>query len=135
MNADGVHIGQEDESADTVRRKIGDKILGVSVHTIDEAKLAIKQGADYLGIGPIYPTDTKPDAEKPRGFILIQQLKESGIDIPIVGIGGIDKVNASSVAAAGADGVSVISAISHSNTPKASASSLKKSVENGLSIY
>ncbi len=121
LNADGVHLGQEDESAETVRRKIGDKILGVSVHTIDEAKRAINHGADYLGIGPIFPTDTKPDAKKPRGFILIQQLKDSGIDIPIVGIGGINEVNASSVAAAGADGVSVISAISQSNTPQASA--------------
>lgn len=130
LDADGVHIGQEDESADRVRDKMGDKILGVSTHTVEEAELAIKQGADYLGVGPIFPTWTKPDAEKPQGFLYLQELREKGFRIPIVGIGGIDTINAASVIGAGADGVSVISAISNSDSPRSSAALLKKAVDN-----
>jgi thiamine-phosphate pyrophosphorylase len=112
LNADGVHIGQEDESVEVVRNRIGDKILGVSAHNMKEAMLAIEQGADYLGIGPVFPTKTKEDAREAAGFTLIQELRKSGNDIPIVGIGGINPENSASVVEAGADGVSVISAIS-----------------------
>lgn len=112
LDADGVHIGQEDESVEVVRNRIGDKILGVSAHNMEEAMLAIEQGADYLGIGPVFPTKTKEDAREAAGFTLIQELRKSGNDIPIVGIGGINPENSASVVEAGADGVSVISAIS-----------------------
>ncbi|WP_147535339.1 thiamine phosphate synthase [Bacillus marasmi] len=113
LDADGVHIGQEDESVESVRARIGDKILGVSAHTIEEAELAISQGADYLGIGPVYPTKTKEDAREAAGFTLIQELRNMGNPIPIVGIGGINRENCAAVVAAGANGVSVISAISN----------------------
>lgn len=112
IDADGVHIGQDDESAETVRKRIGDKILGVSAHTVEEAERAIAEGADYLGIGPVFPTTTKEDAKEAAGFTLIQELRKQGCDIPIVGIGGINFQNCASVIEAGADGVSVISAIS-----------------------
>jgi len=62
LNADGVHIGQEDEPIERAREKIGDRILGVSVHRAEEAQAAIEKGADYLGVGPIFPTKTKEDA-------------------------------------------------------------------------
>lgn len=112
IDADGVHVGQDDESVETVRERIGDKILGVSAHSIEEAELAIAQGADYLGVGPVFPTTTKEDAREAAGFTLIQQLRSIGCDVPIVGIGGINSSNCASVIEVGADGVSVISAIS-----------------------
>ncbi len=112
LNADGVHIGQEDESAAAVREKIGNKILGVSVHTREQAYEAIQQGADYLGLGPVFSTTTKEDAKAAAGIALIQSLRKEGLTIPMVGIGGITAENAPLVMDAGADGVSVITAIS-----------------------
>lgn len=112
LNADGLHIGQEDEPVMNIRKKIGDKILGVSAHSLEEAKIAIKNGADYLGLGPIFPTKTKEDAKEVRGTTLIEELRANGLDIPIVGIGGITIDNARTVMKAGADGVAVITAIS-----------------------
>ncbi|WP_379132121.1 thiamine phosphate synthase [Paenibacillus sp. sgz500958] len=112
LDADGVHIGQEDAPAAIVRRQLGPgKIVGVSAHTLEEARQAIYDGADYLGIGPIYPTSSKDDARPVQGTSLIQELRRSGLRIPLVGIGGITSANAEPVMAAGADGVSVISAI------------------------
>ncbi|NRD79449.1 thiamine phosphate synthase [Bacillus sp. BRMEA1] len=129
IDADGVHIGQEDEPVKKVREKIGDKILGVSVHSEDEAITAIKGGADYFGIGPIFPTSTKEDAKPARGPILIQELRQKGYTIPIVGIGGITIDNAFSVVEAGADGVSIITAISQASSPREAANALRRNVE------
>jgi len=128
LDADGVHIGQDDEPVSDVRKKIGDKILGVSAHSEEEVKSAIENGADYLGLGPIFPTSTKEDAKAVQGTRLIEELREKGYDIPIVGIGGIKVENARSVIKAGADGVSVITAISHSETIKETTSKLKQAV-------
>ncbi|GAA0502526.1 thiamine phosphate synthase [Salinibacillus aidingensis] len=111
LDADGVHVGQDDEAARFVRRRMGNKILGVSAHTIDEAHQAIHDGADYLGIGPIFPTASKADAKKAQGPELIKHFRNQEINVPIVGIGGITSANAQEVIEAGADGVSVISAI------------------------
>lgn len=112
MNADGVHIGQEDEPIEIVRRKIGNRILGVSSHDVNEARVALESGADYLGVGPMFPTNTKNNCSEVRGPKIIQLLRTNGIDIPLVGIGGIHTGNASQVLEAGADGVAVISEIS-----------------------
>ncbi|PWW31857.1 thiamine-phosphate diphosphorylase [Cytobacillus oceanisediminis] len=128
INADGVHIGQEDEPASVVRKKIGNKILGVSAHNLGEAKKAIADGADYLGVGPIYPTSTKKDAKAVQGLSFIRELKNANINIPLVGIGGITAENAAPIIGAGADGVSVITAISQADSPEASARMLYKSV-------
>ncbi|MNZ89968.1 Thiamine-phosphate synthase [compost metagenome] len=111
IDADGVHIGQDDDNAAEVRDRIGDRILGVSAHTVSEAKLAVQHGADYLGIGPIYPTHSKDDAHEVQGTEILRELRENGIDIPLVGIGGINEARAVDVIRAGADGVAVISAI------------------------
>lgn len=130
IGADGVHIGQEDAAVRAVREKIGEKkILGVSVHSPEEAMLAIKEGADYFGIGPVFPTKTKADAKPSRGTTLIEALRKDGWEIPIVGIGGISIENARSVVQAGADGISVITAISHANSPLEAARGLRKSVD------
>jgi thiamine-phosphate pyrophosphorylase len=128
LNADGVHIGQEDEHVEDVRKKIGDKIIGVSVHSYEEAIAAAAGGADYFGIGPVFPTKTKEDAKPSNGTKLIEELRERGLSIPIVGIGGITPENAGTVIEAGADGVSVITAISYANCVTEAAKALRKSV-------
>lgn len=129
IDADGVHIGQEDEVVKTVREKIGDKrILGVSVHSTEEAMSAISAGADYFGIGPVFPTKTKADAKPSSGTTLIEKLRKEGCEIPIVGIGGITTENARSVVDAGADGVSVITAISQAESPLEAARALRNGV-------
>ncbi|PFG06250.1 thiamine phosphate synthase [Bacillus sp. es.034] len=112
LNADGVHIGQEDESVGTVRKKLGDKILGISAHNVREAKLALDAGADYLGVGPMFQTTTKNDCRPVQGPRVIESMREAGIRLPIVGIGGIHYDNVHKVIEAGSDGVAVISAIS-----------------------
>ena len=130
IDADGVHIGQEDEPIQIVRERIGSKILGISVHTIEEAEMARKEGADYFGIGPIFPTLTKKDARSTQGTTLIQALRANGCTTPIVGIGGITTENAATVIKAGADGVSVITAISHAESPLLVAKTLRQRVQN-----
>jgi len=130
LDADGVHIGQEDEPVKWVREKIGSrKILGVSVHSEKEARLALQGGADYFGIGPVYPTKTKADAKPSRGTELIKLLRAGDIMTPIVGIGGITSENAAAVVEAGADGVSVISAISIAESPLEAAQAIRKNIE------
>jgi thiamine-phosphate pyrophosphorylase len=126
LDADGVHIGQEDEDAAQVRKAIGDKILGVSVHNLKEAEKAKRAGADYFGVGPIFPTLTKKDTRAVQGTALIEELKD--FEIPIVGIGGINADNAVVVREAGADGVSVITAISHADNVKEATSKLREKV-------
>ncbi|MFB6468069.1 thiamine phosphate synthase [Cytobacillus sp. Hz8] len=132
LGADGVHIGQEDESIESVRKRVGNKIIGVSVHSFEEAIKAIEGGADYFGMGPIFPTKTKADAKTPKGTTLIEQFRNWGITIPIVGIGGITENNAGAVIKAGADGVSVITAISEAHSPKEVAKAIRKNVEADL---
>lgn len=113
LGADGVHIGQDDESAEYVRGRIGDRILGVSAHTVEEARRAIVHGADYLGIGPIYPTTSKDDAKEAQGPGKLREMRAAGIKLPMVGIGGITVERVEEVICAGADGVAVISAVTH----------------------
>lgn len=128
LDADGIHIGQDDESAQEVRRRIGDKILGVSTHNLEEVEKAIAQGADYVGIGPIYSTITKEDAKPAQGTKLIKEVRNNGIVIPIVGIGGITSENAAPVMKSGGNGVSVITAISLAVDPAKSARELKDTI-------
>jgi thiamine-phosphate pyrophosphorylase len=112
LNADGVHVGQEDESIELVRAKMAGKIVGISAHNVEEAKLALEKGADYIGVGPVFPTLTKTDTRAVQGTTVIKSIRDEGLQIPIVGIGGITVENAPMVIEAGSDGVSVISAIS-----------------------
>ncbi|GMR64085.1 MULTISPECIES: thiamine phosphate synthase [Bacillus] len=132
LDADGVHVGQDDEGITTVREKMGDKIIGVSTHTIEEASWAIENGADYLGVGPIFPTSTKKDTKAVQGTKGLAHFREQGIRIPIVGIGGITIENTASVIEAGADGVSCISAISLSESAYESTRKLAEEVNKSL---
>lgn len=118
IEADGIHIGQEDEDPLNVKKMIGDKILGISAHNLEEANKALAQGANYLGVGPMYETTTKKDIREVKGPEVIIELRENNLSIPIVGIGGIQKGLIKPVIEAGADGVAVISAISRSENPR-----------------
>jgi thiamine-phosphate pyrophosphorylase len=111
-DADGVHVGQEDLPASVARRILGaGKILGVSAETVEEAIRAEEDGADYLGVGPVFEArGTKADAGEPVGIELIAQIRRR-CRLPIVAIGGINAENARKVREAGADAVAVISAI------------------------
>ncbi|MCG0275073.1 MAG: thiamine phosphate synthase [Thermosediminibacteraceae bacterium] len=110
VDADGVHVGQEDIPAKAVRKIMGpEKILGVSAKTVEEAIKAEQDGADYLGVGAVFPSPTKPSS-KAIGLEGLKEIK-SKVKIPVVAIGGITKDNAKEVLAAGADGLSCISAV------------------------
>ncbi|OQA59715.1 MAG: Thiamine-phosphate synthase [Euryarchaeota archaeon ADurb.Bin294] len=111
VQADGVHLGQDDLPLSAARLLAPRPfIIGVSVGTVEEAVLAEKGGADYLGVGPVYPTGTKADAGPAVGPGLIRSIRER-VAIPIIAIGGINLTNAGDVLAAGADGIAVISAV------------------------
>ena len=110
MNADGVHVGQSDMEAQDVRAILGpDKILGVSAQTVEQALLAQKRGADYLGVGAVFPTGSKDDAVE----VSHETLKAicEAVSIPVVAIGGIGVKNVQELAGSGIDGIAVISAI------------------------
>jgi thiamine-phosphate pyrophosphorylase len=108
--ADGIHIGQNDMKAKDVRKIIGrDKILGVSAQTVEQAISAENDGADYIGVGSIFPTSTKLDAEG----VSLETLREicNAVSIPVVAIGGINEDNIMKLAGSGIDGIAVVSAI------------------------
>lgn len=110
VDADGVHVGQSDMEAGDVREKLGpEKIIGVSVRTVEQALLAQQRGADYLGVGAVFPTSTKPDAAE-VSFDILQAICEA-VDIPVVAIGGIQQENVMELKGSGIDGVAVVSAI------------------------
>lgn len=110
VDADGVHVGQSDMEAGDVRAQLGpDKIIGVSVQTVEQAVLAEKRGADYLGVGAVFPTATKQDAAE----VSFETLREicGTVSIPVVAIGGIHSENVMELAGSGIAGVAVVSAI------------------------
>lgn len=134
LDADGVHVGQDDIPGQEVRRLLGpNKIIGISAGTLSEAEWAMTNGADYLGVGPVYATSTKQDAGSAIGGGLIREIAARW-SIPIVGIGGIDQSNASEVLLAGADGVAVVSAICNHPDPGYAARALLTIIQNALAV-
>ena len=124
VGAAGIHIGQKDIPADIARKVIGkDMLLGVSAVSAAEAVNAAKAGADYLGVGAMFPTGTKPDA----GFVSMEELGRirKAVDIPIVVIGGISKENAMLFQPMGIDGLAVVSAVIAQPDIKKSAADLR----------
>jgi len=117
VNADGVHLGKEDLPLTIARKLLPDKIIGFSADNIEEALKAQKEGADYVSLGPIFPTQTKPDAGPVVGLAMLSELK-SKLSIPLVAIGGINKYNLTQVVKSGADAIAVISAVSSSSSPR-----------------
>lgn len=109
-HADGIHVGQEDMAAAKVRQRVGDNMMiGVSVHSVEEALEAVRNGADCLGVGAMFSTSTKTDAD----VLPMETLRDicAAVDIPVVAIGGIGKGNLSQLAGTGVDGVALVSAI------------------------
>ena len=108
--ADGVHVGQEDMKASDVRAKVGDQMMiGVSAHSVEEAVEAVKNGADCLGVGAMFATSTKADAN-----VLPKETLRAiceAVEVPVVAIGGIGESNILELAGTGADGVALVSAI------------------------
>ena len=110
VDADGIHVGQSDMQAQDVRKLIGsDKVLGVSVQTVEQAITAQNAGADYLGVGAVFPTGTKDDAIE-VDLATLQDICQH-VDIPIVAIGGINQENLLQLKGSGIDGIAVVSAI------------------------
>lgn len=108
--ADGVHVGQEDMDAAQVRQRVGDgMMIGVSVHSVEEALKAVRSGADCLGVGAMFSTATKADANVLPKEILRDIC--AAVDVPVVAIGGIGKTNISQLSGTGIDGVALVSAI------------------------
>ena len=131
MNADGIHVGQSDMAAGDVRKKLGDdKIIGVSAQTVEQALLAEKAGADYLGVGAVFPTSSKDDANE----VTYETLKAicSAVSIPVVAIGGITQENVHQLAGSGICGAAVISAIYAKPDIKKAAAELKRAVKETI---
>ena len=125
VDADGVHLGPDDLPIHVARGLMGpDKIIGASANCIEEALNFQKQGADYLGIGALFPTETKSNTE----HVTLEQLRaiKEAVRIPVVGIGGINLKNAPTVKAAGVDGIAVVSAILGSENIAKAAYDLKR---------
>ena len=107
-DADGVHLGQEDLPLHAARKIMGQKLIGISTHDVDQAKEAECGGADYIGFGPMFGTTTKETGFSARGVEMLRQIR-SAVKLPIVAIGGIKKENVQEVWSAGADSAAIIS--------------------------
>jgi len=127
-HADGAHVGQEDMAAADVRARVGDgMIIGVSAHSVEEARQAVAHGADYLGVGAAFATNTKTDAGVlPEGAL---QAICAAVDVPVVAIGGIHKNNILQLKGSGADGVALVSAIFSAENIEAECRELKALAE------
>lgn len=125
VDADGAHIGQSDEEIKTARKKLGaDKIIGLSAGTVEEAVKAEQSGTDYIGVGAVFNTSTKLDADT----VSFETLKEicKTVNIPVVAIGGISKNNALQLAGTGIEGICAVSAIFAQDDIKVAAAELLK---------
>ncbi len=131
MGADGIHVGQHDMEAGDVRRLLGpDRILGVSAQTVEQALLAQERGADYLGVGAVFPTGSKDDADD-VSFEELRAICEA-VTIPVVAIGGISLSNVKNLAGSGICGIAVISAIFAQKDIRLAAEQLRKETEEML---
>ena len=132
-DADGVHLGDDDLPVADAREMLGeDALIGRSVSTVEAAREAERAGADYLGVGAIYTTGSKDvdEDEQAIGLDVVRDIDDA-VDIPFVGIGGITPENAADVAAAGADGVAVITAITQADDPEGATRDLAAAVAAG----
>lgn len=133
VKADGVHLGDDDLSIAVAREQLGeDAIIGRSVSTVEAAKAAGADGADYLGVGAVYETGSKDvdDDQQAIGLGVVEAIADA-VEIPFVGIGGVTPERATEVVAAGADGVAVITAITEAEAPESATRALAKAVTEG----
>ena len=128
INADGVHLGCQDLPYAAARKLLGkNKIIGLTVHSLREARQAQKAGADYVGVSPIFATKTKTDAGRPLGIGLLKEIRKC-VSIPIIAIGGINLSNAKEVVLVGADGLCAIRAV-------VAKSDVKKEIEKFQALF
>jgi thiamine-phosphate pyrophosphorylase len=128
VSADGVHLGQKDMPIAMARKILGpEMIIGISAESVADAVTAEKAGADYLGVSPIYATPTKTDTAAALGLEGLRQIRAS-VDLPLVGIGGLNAGNAAEAIRHGADGVAVVSAIVSADDPEKAARELSRIV-------
>jgi thiamine-phosphate pyrophosphorylase len=129
VEADGVHLGQQDMPIGLARKIGGDSlIIGISAESVNDAVRAQQEGADYIGISPVFATPTKPDTGPPLGLSGVGEIRRR-VEIPLVGIGGVNHSNGASVVAAGADGIAVVSAIVSAANPGSAARELRMIVD------
>ncbi len=131
--ADGLHIGQHDEPADLVRARIGEgMLLGVSAQSVEQAVKAQEDGADYLGVGAVFSTGTKSDADD----VSLDTLKSicEAVSIPVVAIGGITRENIKELSDSGIDGVAVVSAIFAASDIESASKALRETVKKELGV-
>jgi thiamine-phosphate pyrophosphorylase len=130
-DAAGVHLGQEDMPCHIARRLLGsERLLGVSVSTPEEAHRAEREGADYLGVSPIFVTPTKRDTPAATGLAGLRLIR-AATHLPLVAIGGLSAANAAAVMAAGADGIAVVSALMAAPDPRMAARELRNTITPG----
>lgn len=130
-DADGVHLGQSDMHISDARALVGPgKLIGISAETQDDAIQAEREGADYIGVSPVFSTATKKDIANPLGLEGVQEMRKN-VAIPLVGIGGISEQNAAEVMRSGADGVAVVSAIVSAACPESSARRIFEQIQQG----
>lgn len=116
VDADGVHLGQDDLPLKEARKVVGNRIIGISTHSMKEALDAERSGADYIGFGPVFHTNTK-DAGIPRGIEALREIRQS-IKIPVTAIGGVSRENLRSVIDTGVEAVAVASAVLRGSIPE-----------------
>jgi len=131
-DADGVHLGRDDFPIRLARLLLGPhRIIGGSAGTIEEALAGLREGADYLGCGPVFTTKTKADAGAAAGPALIRELSRA-VSIPVLGIGGIDASNAREVIEAGAYGVAVVAAVCTSPDPEEATRQIRRALDETI---
>ncbi|MCK4901893.1 MAG: thiamine phosphate synthase [Thermoplasmatales archaeon] len=134
VGADGVHIGQEDIPYETARLLLGmNKIIGLTVHNLEEAIEAEKLGVNYIGLAPIFKTDTKEDAREPIGTKMIETVRKN-VSLPIVAVGGINKHNVKDVIDSGADSVVSIYAVLNSDNVYNEVSEFAKIIKEAKNV-
>jgi thiamine-phosphate pyrophosphorylase len=129
IDADGVHLGRDDLPIPVARRLLGPRrIIGGSAGTVEEARAGLREGADYLGCGPVFATSTKPDAGPAAGPALLRAIREA-VDLPLLAIGGIAHENVAAALAGGADGIAVIAAVCADPDPEGAARRIRLALD------
>jgi thiamine-phosphate pyrophosphorylase len=130
VGADGVHLGQSDMHIRDARRLAGTAmIIGISAESVEDALHAEAEGADYIGVSPVFATPTKNDTAPALGLEGIRAIR-AAVTLPLVGIGGIQQENAADIIRAGADGVAVVSAIVSAPCPRSAATALRQQIQS-----
>lgn len=129
-DADGVHLGQDDFPIPLARKLLGNRIIGGSAATLEEARKCLEEGADYIGFGPVYPTTSKADASPVTGMEFVKEVV-AAIPLPIIAIGGVTADNTPELMEAGAHGIAVISAVCCQEDPEGATRALQQAVSGG----